>query len=131
MRTRRSARGRLAARPGARAREATRGLQPLGIARTRDALLYVPAGHQMDEPAPLAVMLHGAGGSAEHGMSLVQRLADETGLVVLAPPSRRQTWDVLLGDFGPDVAFIEAALVATFERCAVNPGRVAVGGFSD
>ena len=131
MHTRHSARGRVAARPGAPAREATPGLQSLGVARTRDALLYVPAGHAVDRPAPLAVMLHGAGGTAEHAMSLVQRLADASGLVVLAPPSRGVTWDVLLGDFGPDVAFIDAALAATFECCAIDPGRIALGGFSD
>jgi phospholipase/carboxylesterase len=76
-------------------------------------------------------MLHGAGGTAEHGISLVQRLADAAGLVVLAPPSRRETWDVLLGEFGPDVEFIDRALVAAFERCTVDPERLAVGGFSD
>jgi phospholipase/carboxylesterase len=76
-------------------------------------------------------MLHGAGGTAEHGMSLLRGFADSSELVVLAPPSRQSTWDVLLGDFGPDVAFIDAALAATFARCAVDPERIAVGGFSD
>ena len=131
MHTRHSARGRLTARPGARPRKATGGLQSLGIAHTRDALLYVPPDLHPDLPAPLAVMLHGAGGTAEHGMALVQRLADSAGLVVLAPPSRRQTWDMLLGEYGPDVEFIDSALAAVFERCAVDSDRVAVGGFSD
>src|SRR5215212_10069183 len=109
----------------------TTGLQSLGIAHTRDALLYVPANHSLGQSAPLAVMLHGAAGSPEHGMSLVQRLADAAGLVVLAPPARRETWDVLLGDFGPDVEFIDTALATAFDRCAVDPERVAIGGFSD
>ena len=64
-------------------------------------------------------------------MSLLSGLADAAGLVLLAPPSRRQTWDVIMGGFGPDVAFIDAALEATFARSAVDPDRVAVGGFSD
>jgi phospholipase/carboxylesterase len=76
-------------------------------------------------------MLHGAGGVAQHGISRVEALADRAGLVVLAPPSRRQTWDVILGAFGPDVAFVDEALAATFERCTVDPQRLAVGGFSD
>ncbi|HEV7992385.1 MAG TPA: hypothetical protein VGP25_11215 [Gemmatimonadaceae bacterium] len=35
------------------------------------------------------------------------------------------------GGFGPDVTFIDSALAATFERCAIDPHRLAVGGFSD
>jgi phospholipase/carboxylesterase len=130
----RSAEGRLAARPSTparAARAAAPGLHSLGLARDRDALLYIPTSYRAGHAAPLAVMLHGAGGVAQHGISLVEELADAAGLVVLAPPSRRQTWDVILGAFGPDVAFVDEALAATFERCAIDPQRFAVGGFSD
>ncbi len=127
----RAADGRLAARPGTPTRPAAPGLHPLGLAREGDALLYVPVGYRADRPAPLAVMLHGAGGTAEHGMSLLRAQADAAGLVLLAPPSRRQTWDVIEGGFGRDVAFVDAALAEAFARCAVDPGRVALGGFSD
>jgi predicted esterase len=58
-------------------------------------------------------------------------LADEAGLVLLAPESRGTTWDVLRGGYGPDVAFIDRALEQTFGRYAVDPRRLAVGGFSD
>ncbi|HEY2897591.1 MAG TPA: PHB depolymerase family esterase [Gemmatimonadaceae bacterium] len=127
------AEGRLAARPSASvpARAAAPGLHSLGLARDRDALLYIPASYRAEHAAPLAVMLHGAGGVAQHGISLVEALADAAGLVVLAPPSRQQTWDVIRGAFGPDVAFVDAAIAATFERCAIDPQRLAVGGFSD
>jgi phospholipase/carboxylesterase len=131
LRDRRAADGRLAARPRTPAQASAPGLHALGLARDRDALLYIPSGYRADRPAPLAVMLHGAGGTAQHGMSLVRDLADAAGLVVLAPPSRAQTWDVIRGAFGPDVAFIDEALSATFERCAIDARRVAVGGFSD
>jgi predicted esterase len=132
----RSARpGRLAARPAPPAAPAAvprPGLQPLDLGgRGRDALLYVPAGYDPATPAPLAVMLHGAGGTAEHGASLLAAVADAAGLVLLAPASRQPTWDVLHGGFGPDVAFIDAALGAVFARCAIDPARVALGGFSD
>jgi phospholipase/carboxylesterase len=103
----------------------------LGLTRQRDALLYVPPGHRAERPAPVAVMLHGAGGAAEHGLALLRGLADALGLVIVAPPSRRQTWDVIEGGFGRDVAFLDAALDAAFARCAADPARVAVGGFSD
>jgi phospholipase/carboxylesterase len=129
----RSAEDRLAARPSTPApiHAAAPGLHSLGLARDRDALLYVPTSYRADHAAPLAVMLHGAGGVAQHGISLVEELADNAGLIVLAPPSRDQTWDVLRGGFGPDVKFIDEALAATFERCAIDAERLAVGGFSD
>ena len=132
MQTRRSAgEGRLTARPGVPTKEATPGLSPLGLDGARDALLYVPAGYRAGRPAPLALMLHGAGGESRHGMSLLQHFADRAGLVLLAPDSRRETWDVILGGYGPDVDFIDRALAETFARCAVDPQRVAAGGFSD
>jgi phospholipase/carboxylesterase len=125
------ARGRLVARPSAPTLDIVPGLHALGLARGRDALLYVPRSYHVERSAPLAVMLHGAGGDAAHGMSLLRGLADDAGLVLLAPSSRDNTWDLLLDDFGPDVEFIDAALDATSERCAIDPERVAVGGFSD
>jgi len=125
------ARGRLVARPSAPTLRIAPGLHALGLASGRDALLYVPRSYHADRPAPLAVMLHGAGGDATHGMSLLRVFADDAGLVLLAPSSRDTTWDLLLDDFGPDVEFIDAALDAASERCAIDPGRVAIGGFSD
>ena len=123
--------GRLLARPRGPEGAGPLGLHSLGVDAERDALLYVPASYQADRPAPLALMLHGAGGNAQHGLSLLMDLADEAGLILLAPQSRRQTWDVLLGGYGPDVALIDQALTQTFGRYAVDPAHVAVGGFSD
>jgi phospholipase/carboxylesterase len=126
-----TAAGRLTARPGSPTQTCRPGLYPLRLARERDALLYVPEGYDGKRPSPLAVMLHGAGGTAQHGMTPMQSLAGAAGLVVLAPASRDQTWDVLRSAFGPDVMLIDEALAAAFERCAIDPQRLAVGGFSD
>ncbi|HYG79829.1 MAG TPA: alpha/beta hydrolase-fold protein [Pyrinomonadaceae bacterium] len=52
-------------------------------------------------------------------------------MLLLAPDSRRQTWDVIEGVYGPDVAYIDRALEQTFGLYTVDPARVAVGGFSD
>jgi S-formylglutathione hydrolase FrmB len=87
--------GRLLARPTQPTGTAPSGLQPLGLSTKRDGLLYVPKNYQASRPAPLVVMLHGAGGDARGGLTPFQNLADATGLILLAPASRRQTWDVL------------------------------------
>ena len=104
--------------------------RPLGHDRSRDAVLQIPA-TPTGQPLPLLVMLHGAGGSGEGVLRRVAAAADEAGVAVLAPDSRDATWDGIRGGFGPDVAFIDRALARVFERVAVDPERIAVGGFSD
>ena len=128
---RRHREGVLAARPKQPEGESPTGERRLGFDRERDGLLYVPPAYRPDRPAPLALMLHGAGGSAAQGLSLLRGFADSSGLILLAPESRRGTWDVIAGEYGPDVAFIERALEKTFERYNIDPGRIAFGGFSD
>ncbi len=123
--------GRLLTRPGQPTESVSPGLHPLGLDPDRDALLYVPAGYRPEHPAPFVLSLHGAGGDEEGGLYPLRDLADETGLILLSPASRRQTWDVILGEYGPDIAFVDRALAAAFARCAVDPARLAVGGFSD
>jgi phospholipase/carboxylesterase len=110
---------------------ASPGLHPLGLDRDRDALLLVPAGYRPDQPVPFVLSLHGAGGDANSGLYPLRDLADEAGLILLSPGSRRQTWDVIRGGYGPDVAFIDRALTAAFALCVVDPDRLAVAGFSD
>ncbi len=110
---------------------ASPGLHALQLDPSRDALLYVPTGYQPDQPAPFVLSLHGAGGNQMSGLYPLSDLADEAGLILLSPASRQQTWDVIRGGYGPDVAFIDRALVTAFARCAVDPDRLAVAGFSD
>jgi predicted esterase len=107
------------------------GLEPLGIGSERDGVVYAPPGYQPGRPAPLVVSLHGAGGSARRGLPRLRPLADEHGFLVLAPDSRGRTWDVVLGGYGADVGFIDAALALTFSRYSVDPHRLGVEGFSD
>jgi phospholipase/carboxylesterase len=140
-----STRGRLRARPAAEliGEAQPPGLWSLGLgsparrAPTRgapargDHLLYAPAGCEAGRGAPLAVLLHGAGGDARAALDLLRGLADATGIILLAPTSREYTWDVIVGRYGPDVEAIDRALQETFSRYAVDPARLAVGGFSD
>ncbi len=107
-------------------------MRPMVLTAQRDTLLYVPEGYDPQRPAPLVMLLHGAGGTAERGLSLLQPFADEHGLLLVAPTSRASTWDILAeGRFGRDVALLDAALDRVFARYAIDPARLAIGGFSD
>ena len=124
--------GRLRSRPARVSGSAPLGLQPLMLGAARDSYLYVPTGFRTDLPAPLVLLLHGAGGHARHGLDLLRSLADAAGLLVLAPASRGHTWDLLVGHrYGPDATLIDRALEHTFSRYAIEPTRLAIGGFSD
>ena len=124
--------GQILARPAAQQQgEAASGLLALAVAEPRDALLYIPATYRADQPRPLVVLLHGAGGEAQHGMALLRPLADAKQLILLAPSARRDTWDVIHGGYGPDVALIDRALGKIFSHYAIDAARVAIGGFSD
>ena len=123
------ARGRLRARLSGTDGEAPVGLRPLEAG----GYLYVPAGYGAGRPAPLVLLLHGAGEDARDGLALLRGQADGAGLILLALSSRGPTWDLILGRgrYGHDVAAIDEALDHTFSYYAVDLERVAVGGYSD
>jgi len=124
--------GRLTARPSAPTTSVPLGEQSLSLgAGGRDGILYVPSGYVATNPAPLVLMLHGATGSARGALRPFRELADDAGLVLLAPDSRGATWDAIRGDYGPDIAFIDRALAWVFQRVAVDPARLTIEGFSD
>jgi phospholipase/carboxylesterase len=116
----------------ARAADAARiGPQPLKLGDNRDGTLYVPRGYKADAPAPMLLMLHGAGGTSQ-SVSYTFAIADDLGFIVLAPDSRDEaTWDLLLHGYAEDVEFIGAALHDTYARCSVDRKRMAIAGHSD
>lgn len=119
------------ARPAQVKTAAPKGLKPLKLESKRDGFIYVPAAYSAERQTPLVLILHGAGGNARHSIPLLQHLADKAGLILLVPDSREQTWDVIRGSYGADVAYIDRALEQTFGRYNVDPTRIAVEGFSD
>ncbi len=122
---------RLSARPGTPTGTPTLGESFLGLGTAnRDGVLYVPQSYSPDTPMPLFVALHGASGAGSAWQSYYTR-SEARGMVFLAPDSRSYTWDLVLGGFGPDVAFLDEALAYTFAHCAIDPAHIVLGGFSD
>jgi phospholipase/carboxylesterase len=120
----------LRARPRKPTDSITPGEHVLGLGSGRDGVLVIPRGYSPDKPAPLVVMLHGAGGGAQR-IAARFSMAGEFGAILLVPDSRAATWDAIRGSFGPDVEFVNRALDHTFARCAVDGRRLAISGFSD
>jgi len=119
--------------PVAPTQSATIGLSALGIGTTRDGFLYVPANYDPNVPAPLMMLLHGAGGSGAF-FTTPEMLAtyDALGLVVLAIDSRAASWDgVTTQTYEVDIDFMELALAHVYTSVNVDPDRVGIGGFSD
>ena len=121
---------RLTARPGRPFRSVERGQTRIGEGLDRGGYLFVPESYREDEPAPLVLALHGGGGHAGRWSRLYD-VCERRGVILAAPDSRARTWDRVNGAFGPDVAFIDAVLRFAFERCATDPNRIALAGFSD
>jgi phospholipase/carboxylesterase len=77
---------RLRSRPG----RTPAGASPVGLRSlgsdtgTAEGYLYVPAGYRPETPAPLVLLLHGAGEDARDGLAQLRRQADEAGLTLLA-----------------------------------------------
>lgn len=106
------------------------GRYDLKLENGRDGVLYVPKGYKSDKPTALLVWLHGAGGSGNVSENMTA-LAEEFGFMVLAPDSRDWTWDAILGQYGPDVEYLQRALRQTVSRYNVDKNRIWLGGFSD
>jgi predicted esterase len=108
------------------------GLMQLNLDNEQDGLLYVPKDYKKERPCAFALMLHGAGGNPDHGMSLLRDYSDTNNIILLAPSSRLASWDIISTDkFGADVIFINQAISQTFKRYSIDAKRVAIGGFSD
>ena len=121
---------RLSARPRQPFRTFRIGQTRIGQDLERGGYLFVPESYRENQPAPLLVALHGGGGHAGR-WSDIYAACENRGIVLVAPDSRGRTWDRVNGAFGPDVAFIDAVLRFTFERCVIDPLRIALAGFSD
>ena len=97
----------------------------------RSAVLIVPETIDPARPAPLMVLFHGGGGSAEKILPMMERHAFDRGFLLLAPQSLFPTWDLVIAGNGPDRERLEAALNWVGDRFLLDPGRLAFAGHSD
>jgi len=108
---------------------------PVGTTRLTDnAYAYRPK--QLGDPAPLIVLLHGAGGDASRVLERYVPVAERWGAIVLAQQSTDVSWRIRplpdgSLDFGPDIVKIDQALAQLFAQVSIDPRRSVVIGFSD
>lgn len=134
----------ITARPASQKTSLSAGTRELRLGGARDGLIRVPdvGGH-----LPLVVLLHGASGRSASFLESLASVIDFLPAVILAPDSAGRTWDALstepqtlldmvsarrrFAGFGQDVRFLNNALEYVFANVAVDPERIAIGGFSD
>lgn len=115
--------------------------------RPRQMLVYLPA--RRAAAPPLLLLFHGTNDTAEAVFTegAAQRVADENGVVVIAPQAVEQTesdWDhpdsqgvwwrtypSVDPETNPDLLLVRAVLVAAQRAYAVDPSRVYVLGHSN
>ena len=109
------------------------GRHTLAFANGRQAILHVPApvAGAPARPLQLIVLLHGVrqllGGADDSAVAHAQR----HGALLLIPRSLSDSWDVIRGGYGPDLAFLDRVLAWTMRRYSVDPDALVIGGFSD
>lgn len=106
------------------------------------AKVYIPTSYDPERPAPMALLLHGSGDRGHTMIRAFRDLAEEHGVILLAPDALDYSWDIMVAgarlrgvkrvpDWGPDVDRIDSALQEAFATFAVDPKRVSLIGFSD
>ena len=107
------------------------GKSRLGIADgERDGTVYVPQSYKKGVPMPILVMLHGFRSTSE-AVRYTFPLAEEFGVIVVAPESRDMTWGQEIPGFDTDSRYIGMAFRWVSEVLTIDPARVAMGGVSD
>lgn len=96
----------------------------------RDGSLYVPKKYEPGLPMPLMLMLHGYSGAAQ-SVRFAFPLAEEFGVIVIAPESRDLTWGQSIPGFDDDVRYLGQAYRHVTGILDVDPARVCLGGVSD
>src|SRR5262245_43885527 len=102
----------------------------LNIENDRDGSLYIPKKYRDGIDMPLLVMLHGLRGSAESSR-FMQPLAEEYGVIILAPESRGLGWEQSAPGYNVDSKYIAAAIRYVNSFLYLDTSHIAIGGVSD
>lgn len=121
---------RLLSRPGTAAQPLPAGTHLLTPSNEADGVLIIPEGLPAG-PAPLVIILHGAGQGSLWTRNNFASIAQSRRFVLLAPGARGLTWDAMTSKYSYDVTFIDSALAWSFARVAIDPSRILLMGFSD
>jgi phospholipase/carboxylesterase len=97
---------------------------------TPKAIAYVP--EAVTTPAPVIVLLHGAGGNARSFAEDFRQDVEARGAILLSIQSAAQTWALRKPTAKePDVVNIRAAIDGLEANTPVDRKRIAIMGFSD
>lgn len=88
--------------------------------------LYVPPNLDRSKPAPAMVFLHGSGGNFKAYTWLLSKVADERGMVLIAPTYGAGNWDARWG-----TQAVMAALEDAQKRISIDQTRVCLAGLSN
>lgn len=90
--------------------------------------LYVPPSLNRKAPAPAMVFLHGSGGNFKSYIWLLSRVADERGMVLIAPSFGFGNWDARTGSRAVTAALDDAAKVVSLDKRRVHLAGLSNGG---
>lgn len=106
------------------------GQSRLGVSDDRDGTLYVPKSYKPGVPMPVMMMLHGFAGTGD-GVRGMFPLAEEFGIIMIAPESRGLTWGRSVPGFDDDVRYLGPAYRHVAGMLDLDPEHHALGGVSD
>ena len=96
----------------------------------RDTTVYIPKSYKSSTKTPVLMMLHGFSGTSQ-SVRYAFPLAEEFGIIVIAPESRNQTWGQSAPGFDPDMKYLSPMFSEVTSFLNIDRAKVGVGGISD
>ena len=97
-----------------------------GGEETGHAYIYIPPDLDRSKPAPTLVFLHGSGGNFKAYLWLISRIANELGMVVIAPSFGMGNWRQ-----PASVGCYNAAIAAAADIVRIDPENIHIMGLSN